>query len=166
MASIYPDLAKAVPKRPEVIPPGRDPFQQAILEALSRQDFANQLIKQYYGERFTVRVPLSGTLAVGSTTSISLLGFANYATIFFIGVTSDPSNQSTNYDIEIFESDSYADGDSIYLNEVNNHKIRDSLLQPLRYKDKNLAKKLHIKIDNNAGAASFFSIDIRYIPRL
>lgn len=163
MVSVYPNLITKLPSPEPGIP--EDP-NKALLQSIDTrlEKLTKEVKAGYHGERFLARVPVDGTLAVGATTSVNLDNFVNEASIVEVVVTSDPSNKSTNFDVEIFESNAFGDVDSIYLNEVNNHKIRDSLLQALRYIDKNMKSQLHIKIDNNAGATTFFMVDIRYIP--
>lgn len=125
---------------------------------------ARETFYQSFGQRKTYRVPATGTLAVGSSEDFNGTNFPDKALLLHINVTSDSSNKSTSFDVEIFETDDFDDADSIFLSTGNNHKLRDIFVQPIRYRDRDSSEELHLRITNNAGSASYFDVDIRYIP--
>lgn len=100
-------------------------------------------------------------IATGLSAGNNNLTYASWAVskaqIMRITVTS----ASTDFNIEIFEKDTFLAANSIFTSN-NNSLSLDSLIGSLIYEDQDATSEIHIKLTDNAGASTF-NVEIRGI---
>ena len=106
------------------------------------------------------RLPETGNIAAGASQEFNVADFFNRVNIIRITIT---ASASTDFDVEIFQTDDFDVLSRIYQNIDNNRKLNDLFSRPLTYDDLDNTKELHIKITNtDAVNASYFQLEIYY----